>query len=119
MFLYLIANTTGELLYDSNNARKKLYLPTNEELRNLKDGTLTYATVDKEGYLNIIKITKAYEANNSSDSTGRNNFLIFIAIIILVIIVFILFYKFCLHCKKNNKKINENISFSYNNLYNP
>ena len=69
-------------MYDSNNARKKLYLPTNEELRNLKDGTLTYATVDKEGYLNIIKITKAYESNNSSDSTGWDNYLIAIAVIL-------------------------------------
>ena len=126
---YLIANTKGELLYDSQNAREKLYLPTNEELRNLKDGSLTYATVDKEGYLNIIKITKAHESNISSDSTSWNNFLIAISIIILIIVVFILFDILYLKprnksilsklCKKNNNtNKNEKISFAYN-LYTP
>ena len=86
---YIIAKTNGKLVYDSKKEREKLYLSTNEELRNLKDGNLIYATVDKEGYLNIIKITKAHKSN--VPMAGWKKFLIAIAIIAIIIGAFILF----------------------------
>ncbi len=86
---YIIAKTNGKLFYDSKNEREKLYLSTNEELRNLKDGKLIYSTVDKEGYLNIIKIIKAHKSN--IPLAGWKKFLIAIAVIAIIIGAFILF----------------------------